>query len=167
MGVGKTTVGRKLAQSLGRSAFIDGDFVVEFHPHLDHSETNIMQMDNVLHMARNYFNFDKVDTVVLSWIMGRSTASMILPELSKIGFDARHFILTCDQKTLTQRWQSDLVNDWRTDENLQTAINVLDSNNQRTDGILLDTSELMVEEVTNQIKNWSRNAKIEKQEIKR
>lgn len=151
MGAGKSTVGRRVAELLGSAAFIEGDFVIELHPHIDHSETEAMQRDNILHMSKNYYNFNKCESVVLSWIMGENGASKMILEVSKLKYQAYHFILTCNKEVLIERWHKDNVNDWRTDENLITSIALLDEFNKRTDCIFIDTSDLSVDMVAEKI----------------
>ena len=41
-GIVKTTVGRAIAETIGRCAYADGDFVIELHLHYS------MQKDNIL-----------------------------------------------------------------------------------------------------------------------
>ena len=151
MGAGKTVVGRRIAELLGRSAFIDGDFVIELHPYVDHTETFEIQKDNIVHMSKNYYNFDKCDTVVLSWIMGEARASKTILEVSKLNYQVHHFILTCTKEVLAKRWALDNVNDWRTDENLAMAIEMLDQFNARCDCTFVDTSGLSVDMVAKKI----------------
>ena len=151
MGAGKTTIGRRIAELLGRAAFIDGDFVIEMHPHIDEKETKPMQRDNIFHISKNYCNFDKCDTVVLSWIMGEVGTNMIISEISKLNFQIYHFVLTCDKGVLTERWRSDNVADWRTDDNLNMSIEILNEFNKRTDCIFIDTSDLSIDMAAHEI----------------
>jgi len=151
MGVGKTTIGRRIAELLGRAAFIDGDFVIEMHPHIDHTETFDMQRDNIVHMSKNYYNFDKCDSVVLSWIMGEDRVVKTISEISELNYEIYHFMLTCSKEALADRWHKDDVNDWRTDENLNMATEILTEFNKRTDCIFIDTSDLSVDMVAEKI----------------
>jgi len=151
MGAGKTTIGRRIAELLGRAAFIDGDFVIEMHPHIDEKETKPMQRDNLLHISKNYNNFEECDVVVLSWIMGEVGTNMIISEISKLNFQIYHFILTCSTEVLTKRWHSDNAADWRTDENLNLSIEILSEFNKRMDCIFIDTSDLSIDMVANEI----------------
>ena len=151
MGAGKTTVGRRIAELLGRAAFIDGDFVIELHPHIDENHTKPMQRDNILHISKNYYNFDMCDSVVLSWIMGEVGTDMIVSEISKLNFQVYHFILTCNKEILTERWHNDNTADWRTDENLNMAIEILAEFSNRTDCVLVDTSAMSVDMVAEEI----------------
>ena len=151
MGAGKTTIGRRTAEMLGRTAFIDGDFVIELHPHIDEKHTKPMQRDNILHISKNYYNFDMCDSVVLSWIMGEAGTDMIVSEVSKLNFQVYHFILTCNKDILAERWRNDNACDWRTDENLNMAIEILNEFNERKDCIFIDTSELSVDMAAKEI----------------
>jgi len=157
MGVGKSTIGRRIAEMLGRAAFIDADFVIELHPHIDEKETKPMQRDNIFHMSKNYYNFDKCDTVILSWIMGEVGTKMIISEISKLGFQIYHFILTCNEESLTERWHNDNINDWRTDENLDMAIEILNEFNKRIDCVFIDTNKLSIDMIAKEIIELVRN----------
>ena len=151
MGAGKSTIGRRISELLGRSAFIDGDFVVELHPFIGIEETMSMQRDNIFHMSKNYYNFDKCDSVVLSWTMDEVGADIIISEMSKLNFQVYHFILTCSSEVLSERWRNDHTCDWRTDENLSMAIEILNKFNNRMDCIFIDTSELSIGAVAKEI----------------
>ncbi|MCL2421161.1 MAG: AAA family ATPase [Defluviitaleaceae bacterium] len=151
MGAGKSAIGRRIAELLGQAAFIDGDFVIEMHPHVDHTETFDMQKDNIVHMSKNYYHFNKCDFVVLSWIMGEDRANKTISEISKLNYQIYHFVLTCSKAALTKRWLEDNVNDWRTSENLNMAIEILTEFNKRTDCVFIDTSHLSIDEAAKKI----------------
>ena len=54
MGVGKTTVGKYIADHCPGTAFIDGDWCLDLHPFVGNRETKAMAVDNILHMIGNY-----------------------------------------------------------------------------------------------------------------
>ena len=54
MGVGKTTVGKYIAEKYEGTAFIDGDWCLDIHPFGGNRETKEMAIDNILHMIDNY-----------------------------------------------------------------------------------------------------------------
>ncbi|MCL2372596.1 MAG: hypothetical protein FWC78_04250 [Defluviitaleaceae bacterium] len=145
MGAGKSATGRRIAELLGRAAFIEGDFVVDMHPYVGYQETQAMQADNILHMSKNYYNFGKCDNVVLSWIMGESNATSLIIKLAKLGFQVHHFMLTSSKEALTERWKNDKINDWRTDKNLTTALDLLEKFSKHKNCTLIDTSSLTVD----------------------
>ena len=69
MGVGKTTVGKYIADSNPGTAFIDGDWCLDIHPFVGNRETKTMAIDNILHMIGNYRNCSVCQMVVLVWLM--------------------------------------------------------------------------------------------------
>jgi shikimate kinase len=64
MGVGKTTVGKRVCDILGRTAFIDGDWCFDIHPFIGNRETKDMAIDNILHLSKNYYKCSECDSVV-------------------------------------------------------------------------------------------------------
>jgi len=145
MGVGKTATGKKVCDILGRSAFIDGDWCLDIHPFIGNRETKDMAINNILYMSKNYYNCSECDSVVLSWIMSINTVKKINSGLSDIDFQIYNFVLSCDKESLTDRWKKDNINDWRNDENLNNSIKSLDDFNNRTECIMINTSDLSVE----------------------
>ena len=81
---------------------------------------------------------------------GRSRDNNV-SEISKLNFQIYHFVLTCDKEVLTERWHSDNVADWRTDDNLNKSIGILSEFNKRTDCIFIDTSDLSVDMAAHEI----------------
>jgi len=157
-GAGKTTVGRKIAETIGRCAYIDGDFVIEIHPHVeDYKETYPMQYDNILHMSKNYINCVHIDTVVLSWIMGDTVVAEFISDITTMGYDVQHFVLSCDKTVLKDRWYKDSIADWRNDEFLVYAIELMEKFNKRKDGEIVDTSNLSIDETVSYIIKLSAN----------
>lgn len=54
MGVGKTTLGKYIAETTSGTAFIDGDRCLDIHPFVGNRETKTMAIDNILHMIADY-----------------------------------------------------------------------------------------------------------------
>ena len=68
MGVGKTTVGKYIADHHPGTAFIDGDWCLDIHPFVGNQETKAMAVDNILHMIGNYQKCSVCNMVVLVWL---------------------------------------------------------------------------------------------------
>ena len=151
MGMGKSTVGKRVCEKLGRAAFIDGDFCLDIHPFVGNTETITMARDNILHMSKNYFNCSECDTVVLSWIMGEGMVNKIISRLSDVGFKIYSFVLTCSGETLAERWKQDTINNWRNDENLSIAINSISDFENRAGCVVVNTDGLSVDEVAEEV----------------
>ena len=69
MGVGKTTVGKLIAEKCPGTAFIDGDWCMDLHPFVGNHETKAMAVDNILHMVGNYMKCSACKMIVLVWLM--------------------------------------------------------------------------------------------------
>ena len=69
MGVGKTTVGKYIAEHNPGTAFIDVDWCMDIHPFVGNQETRAMAVDNILHMIGNYRKCSECNMVVLVWLM--------------------------------------------------------------------------------------------------
>ena len=70
MGVGKTTVGKTIADRFPGTAFIDGDWCMDLHPFVGNRETKEMAIDNILHMIRNYQLIDTIRQVIRNGNLG-------------------------------------------------------------------------------------------------
>ena len=53
MGVGKTTVGKYIAETNKGTAFIDGDWCLDIHPFVRNRQTKTMAKENIHHMIDN------------------------------------------------------------------------------------------------------------------
>lgn len=123
MGVGKTAVGKAIAEKHPGTAFIDGDWCMDIHPFVGNRETKAMAVDNILHMTANYRNCSACDMVVLAWLMDDEWVRRAIMEgLVAQQAEARLVTLTCDRGTLVSRWKNDRDCEWRTDRWLEASL---------------------------------------------
>ena len=150
MGVGKTTVGTHIANRHPGTAFIDGDWCLDLHPFVGNDETKSMAIDNILHMAGNYKKCSACRMIVLVWLMDdRRVHEKIIDGLTRLGLEVIDVTLTCSEKQLIQRWKSDTICPWRTDEWLQVSLKSLPYFASLSNCI--DTTALTVEEAAARI----------------
>ena len=154
MGVGKTTVGKRLSDRLGRAAFIDGDWCLDIHPFVGNKETKSMAIDNIIYMIKNYSNCSECDSIVLSWIMSENTISRIIDGISSCNLKTHSITLICDETALRERWTKDTVTEWRNDEELNNSLRSLDDFNHRQNTYLIDTGNITVDAVVDKIINY-------------
>ena len=69
MGVGKTTLGKYIADKYAGTAFIDGDWCIDIHPFIGNRETKTMAIDNILYLINNYKKCSACQMIVLVWLM--------------------------------------------------------------------------------------------------
>lgn len=151
MGVGKTTVGKKLCDTLGRAAFIDGDWCLDIHPFVGNLETKSMAIDNILHLVKNYYFCSECNTIVLGWVMSQNTTNRIISGLSEIDLQTYKFTLICNEKSLIERWKKDIHTEWRNDEELKNSLKSFEDYNNRNNTSLVDTSNISADIVVNKI----------------
>lgn len=126
MGVGKTTVGKYIAEKCTGTAFIDGDWCLDLHPFVGNQETKTMAIDNILHMIANYKNCSICKMIVLVWLMDEKWVyQKIADGISDMELEAKNFTLVCDKNTLINRWENDKNCEWRTNEWLEVSLKSL------------------------------------------
>ena len=146
MGVGKTTVGKYIADHHPGTAFIDGDWCLDIHPFVGNQETKAMAVDNILHMIGNYQKCSVCSMVVLVWLMDEPwVIQKITQGLSAMQAEVKNMTLVCSRESLIQRWKDDHNCEWRTDEWLNVSLKSLPGFASMDNTI--DTSGLPVEQV--------------------
>ena len=146
MGVGKTTVGKYIADHHPGTAFIDGDWCLDIHPFVGNQETKAMAVDNILHMIGNYQKCSVCNMVVLVWLMDEPwVIQKITQGLSAMQAEVKNMTLVCSRESPIQRWKDDHDCEWRTDEWLNVSLKSLSGFASMDNTI--DTSGLPVEQV--------------------
>ena len=150
MGVGKTTVGKYIADKNPGTAFIDGDWCMDIHPFVGNRETKAMAVDNILHMIGNYQRCSECSMVVLVWLMddGR-VRRQIMDGIALLQAEAQYVTLICDRENLIRRWKNDRNCEWRTDRWLEASLASLPGFAAMENTI--DTGSLSVEQVAERI----------------
>ena len=146
MGVGKTTVGKYIADRHPGTALIDGDWCMDLHPFVGSRETKAMAVDNILHMIGNYRNCSVCSMVVLVWLMDDPWVVQSITEgLAALQAEVKYVTLVCDRENLISRWNHDRNCDWRTDDWLKVSLKSLPAFASMENA--LDTSNLSVDRV--------------------
>ena len=150
MGVGKTTVGKLIAEKCPGAAFIDGDWCMDLHPFIGSRETKAMAVDNILHMIGNYMKCSVCKMIVLVWLMDDPWVLQSLTEgLIALQAEIRNVTLLCDRENLLCRWENDHTCEWRTDEWLKISLASLHAFSVMEN--TLDTSGLSPERIADLI----------------
>ena len=146
MGVGKTTVGRYIADHHPGTAFIDGDWCMDIHPFVGNPETRGMAADNILHMIGNYMKCSVCSMVVLVWLMDDPQVTQrIMDGLSALKAEVKDVTLACNRENLMRRWKNDLSCAWRTEEWLNVSLKSLPGFSAMDHAI--DTSDMSIDQV--------------------
>jgi hypothetical protein len=146
MGVGKTTVGKVIADQNPGTAFIDGDWCMDLHPFVGSRETKAMAVDNILHMIGNYLKCSACSMVVLAWLMDDPWVIQSITEgLAALKAEVKSVTLVCGREDLLRRWMQDRDCEWRTDEWLDVSLKSLPGFMSMDNAI--DTSGLTVGQI--------------------
>ncbi|MDE5581432.1 MAG: AAA family ATPase [Treponemataceae bacterium] len=144
MGVGKTTVGKYIAEKYAGTAFIDGDWCLDIHPFVGNRETKMMAIDNILHLVANYKKCSICKMIVLVWLMDeRWVYQKIVDGIFEMELEAKSFTLVCDKNALINRWENDKNCEWRTTEWLTASLKSLPHFSSLENCI--DTSDLKID----------------------
>ena len=158
MGVGKTTVGKYIADHNPGTAFIDGDWCMDIHPFVGSRETKAMAVDNILHMIGNYQNCSVCSMVVLVWLMDEPwMIQRIMNGLSALQAEVKSVTLVCGRETLIRRWNNDQNCEWRTDDWLKVSLKSLPGFASMDNAI--DTDNLSVGQIADLIMNTAASRK--------
>jgi len=150
MGVGKTTVGRLIADKYPGTAFIDGDWCMDIHPFVGSRKTKAMAVDNILHMIGNYQECTACHMVVLVWLMDDpQVRRQIADGLSMLQAEVKNVTLVCSREQLIRRWSNDRDCEWRTDKWLAVSLKSLPQFSALENTIRTD--DLTVEQVADRI----------------
>ena len=150
MGVGKTSVGKYIADSKPGTAFIDGDWCLDLHPFVGNRETKTMAIDNILHLIGNYKKCSACRMIVLVWLMDNDWVyKAIVDGITELDLEIKSVTLTCDGNALAHRWEKDTACEWRTDEWLKVSTASLGYFSSLPN--VIDTSSLSIEQVAGKI----------------
>ena len=126
MGVGKTTIGKYIAEKYEGTAFIDGDWCFDLHPFVGNRETKTMAIDNILHLVDNYRKCSICKMIVLVWLMDEQWVyQKIADGISDLKKKKKSAVLVCDKNNLIDRWKNDKTCEWRTEEWLEVSLTSL------------------------------------------
>lgn len=150
MGVGKTTIGKYIAEKNIGTAFIDGDWCLDIHPFIGNRETKTMAIDNILHMIDNYRKCSACKMIVFVWLMDNQWVyQRIIEGIETLQLVVKSVTLICDKASLINRWTNDKNCEWRTEEWLEDSIKSLQYFETLENQI--DTSNMNIEDVANKI----------------
>ena len=150
MGVGKTAIGKYIAENHAGTAFIDGDWCLDLHPFIGNRETRAMAVDNILHMIGNYKKCSACRMIVLVWLMDDpQVLRSITGGITELDLEIRSVTLTCSKNELIHRWKNDHECPWRTDDWLEISLKSLPYFSSHDNCI--DTSGLSVPQVAERI----------------
>ena len=78
MGVGKTAVGKRLADRLAPALFLDGDWCWDLHPFTVTADTKALVLKNIRAFLENGLACPAVETLVFVWVLQEEADDAVL-----------------------------------------------------------------------------------------
>jgi len=150
MGVGKTTVGKALKNTLENSVHLDADWLWDFHPFNSSKEYKQVVYQNIQAVLNNFITFPKVQYIIFSWVMSPKMKARVLDFLKLDNVKVFHIILDADVPTLMGRWENN-NEEWRRSQKWRKQAKESVISFQNDIGKHIDTRELKISEIVKEI----------------
>lgn len=145
MGVGKTAVGKRLADRLAPALFLDGDWCWDLHPFTVTADTKALVLKNIRAFLENGLACPAVKTLVFVWVLQEEAAALELLAGLEEQAEILRVTLEADGAVLAGRVSRDIAAGKRTPGSVERSLSYQKFYpGQRT--LHLDTSRLTPEE---------------------
>lgn len=151
MGVGKSSVCKRLNSRLPKSVWLEGDWCWMMDPFIVDDENKAMVIDNISHILRNYLKNSNFQNVILSWVIHKDEIlNEILDKIALDNYELKKITLVCSRNVLKKRVSKDIASGKRDVESLERSLAYLKYYEEFVDN-KLDTSEKGKSEVVDEI----------------
>lgn len=123
MGVGKSTVCRRLKEELPNSVFLDGDWCWDASPFQVTEETKRMVLDNICHLLNNFIRCTAYENIIFCWVMHeQSIIDNIVERLAMDSCIVKAISLICEEESLRERLTKDIEKGIRTPDVVERSL---------------------------------------------
>lgn len=151
MGVGKTTVSRRLKKDLPDSVFLDGDWCWDADPFIVTEETKEMVINNICYLLNSFLHCSAYKNIIFCWVMHeQSIIDSILEKLDTNHCDVKKISLIADEKKLCERLAADVASGVRTADVIGRSVERIPMY-RALDTIKIDTDNKTVRESADEI----------------
>jgi broad-specificity NMP kinase len=151
MGVGKTSVSKKLLSYLPKAVFLDGDWCWMMNPFVVNEKTKKMVEENICFLLNQFLHQEEYQNILFCWVMHyNEIVDSVLSKLDLSNVEVVQINLMASNEKLTERITKDFKNQLRDENSLSKAL-AYQSLYKNKAGIHLDTSDLTIDEVTKEI----------------
>lgn len=151
MGVGKTTVCRKLKADLPKSVFLDGDWCWDASPFQVTEETKRMVLDNICYLLNNFLICSAYENVIFCWVMHEQTIiDSILERLDTRSCTVKCISMIADENNLRARLERDVSENIRSSDIIEKSVSRI-SMYQKLNTVKIDTNGKTVEAIAEEI----------------
>lgn len=157
MGVGKTTVSKKLYKSLKGAFWLDGDNVWEMNPFVVNEENKKMVLDNIAYILNSFLRNSSCKYVVFNWVIPTDEVmEEILKRLDITNVEVYKYTLICTKEELFKRIRKDVDLKLRDEGNFERSLKRYELYN-RMNTEKIDTTNREVDYIVKLIKEKSNN----------
>jgi adenylate kinase family enzyme len=147
MGIGKTTVSKKLLKVLPNCVFLDGDWCWDADPFIVNDETKRMVLNNICYLLNSFLTCSAYENIIFCWVMHEeSIMNTVLSMLQSKDYNLYRFSLISSESALVSRLQKDIDSGIRADEIIKRALSRL-HNYLEMNTIKIDVSDYAPEKI--------------------
>jgi len=153
MGVGKTTVSKKLKEILPNSVFLDGDWCWDANPFQVTEETKRMVVNNICYLLNNFLHCSAYENIIFCWVMHeQAIINSILDKLDMENCILKNISLVADEENLRKRLQADIESGIRKEDVLERSLARINLY-QKLDTVKINTNDKTVQTIVEEIVN--------------
>lgn len=154
MGVGKTTVSRRLQTKLNNTVYLDGDWCWFTAPWILNQETRETALKNIVFMLNNFIDVKSYDNIIFSWILhSDETINSITSKLKMDDVEFYNISLISTKEALVKRLRKDLDSGIRKEEVVISRSLIRLNQIMKVNSIKVDTTDISSDEVVSKILN--------------
>lgn len=151
MGVGKTTVSKRLYKELENSFWLDGDNCWTMNPFIVNEENKEMVLNNISFILNNFLSNSSSKSVVFNWVIqSDDIMNEILSRINTKNVDVYKITLMCTKEELIRRIESDVRLGLRDNKNVERSLERYDMY-KAMDTIKIDTTGKSIEKIIEEI----------------
>ncbi|WMJ89011.1 AAA family ATPase [Anaerocolumna sp. MB42-C2] len=152
MGVGKSSVCKKLLEKLTPGVWLDGDWCWNMNPFIVTEENKEMVEDNICYLLRSFLNNSGYEYVIFCWVIHEEYIfEQLLSRLKGIEFKLYKITLICTEQVLVEHIQKDIEIGGRKQEDIDRSAARLPLY-LSMDTTKIDISNLTIEQTADAIK---------------
>lgn len=151
MGVGKTTVSKRLYKELENSFWLDGDNCWTMNPFIVNEENKEMVLNNISFILNNFLSNSSSKSVVFNWVIqSDDIMNEVLSRINTKNVDVYKITLMCTKEELIRRIESDVRLGLRDNKNVERSLERYDMY-KAMDTIKVDTTGKSIEKIIEEI----------------
>ncbi|MDU6341336.1 MAG: AAA family ATPase [Clostridium sp.] len=151
MGVGKTTVSKKLYKELENSFWLDEDNCWAMNPFIVNDENKEMVLNNIGFILNSYLSNSTSKYVVFNWVIqSDDIMNEVLKRINTENIEIYKITLMCTKEELIKRIENDVKLGLRDSKNIERSLERYDMY-KAMDTIKLDTTGKSIDEIIKEI----------------